>query len=310
MLTVYPDYYPEFRCLADKCRHTCCAGWEIDVDGEALEKYRAVPGETGDKLRSAVAPGPEPHFILTEGGRCPFLTAENLCELILHENGGQELLCRICRDHPRWRSFLPGRTEVGVGLCCEAAAALILSRTEPVRLVAEGGAEQEDGDAQALLVLREAALAAAQDRKTPLAARMEAVLALCGAALPYTSLKRWAAFYRGLERLDKDWTRLLDRLEAESDKVDITSALSARETEFEQLFVYFLHRHFLKAYDDGDVTGKAAFAVLSTRMIAALCALDPAPDLPAYARMYSSEIEYSDDNLNALYDALVTPWTD
>ena len=117
MLLVYPDYYPAFRCIADRCRHTCCAGWEIDIDPDARAAYGRVTGLLRDKLRRAVRDDPTPHFVLAVGERCPFLTDENLCELIL-SRGDESLLCRICRDHPRWRSFLPGRTEIGVGLCC------------------------------------------------------------------------------------------------------------------------------------------------------------------------------------------------
>ena len=302
MLTAYPDYYPAFRCLAGRCRHTCCAGWEIDIDTETLEKYMRAPGAVGDKLRRVIDREPDPHFRLAAGERCPFLTPGGLCELIL--SGGEGMLCQICRDHPRWRSFLPGRTEIGFGLCCEAAARLILTREAPAALICEGEGEPEDADARALLTLRDRALILAQDRAVPLPERMENVLRLCGASLPPIPISRWAVFYRDLERLDEGWNALLDRLEADGDSVYITSISSARETAFEQLFVYFLHRHFLKAYDDGDVTGKAAFAVLSTRILMTLCALDPAAELCEYARMYSAEIEYSDENLNALYDAL------
>lgn len=311
MLTVRPDYYADFHCLADRCRHTCCAGWEIDIDPEALRKYRAVPGALGDKLRRSVAEGETPHFLLTDRERCPFLTENDLCELILA--GGEDMLCRICRDHPRWRSFLPGRTEEGVGLCCEAAAALVLSRTEPVRLIPEGTEGPEDADARALIDRRDAIVAAAQDRSQPLLRRMEAILAMCRAERPAASLRSWAAFYRSLERLDEGWSALLDRLEENGDLVDITQVLTSHEIAFEQLLVYFLHRHFLKAYDDGDVTSKAAFAVLSTRVLLALAALHreengevTRSDIAEYARMYSAEIEYSDENLDALFDALYT----
>ena len=27
-----PEFYPAFRCRAGTCRHSCCRGWEIDVD--------------------------------------------------------------------------------------------------------------------------------------------------------------------------------------------------------------------------------------------------------------------------------------
>ena len=31
-----PEYYKQFKCIADKCTHSCCIGWEIDIDEEAL----------------------------------------------------------------------------------------------------------------------------------------------------------------------------------------------------------------------------------------------------------------------------------
>ena len=32
-----PSYFKKFRCIADKCPDTCCAGWEADLDGEIIE---------------------------------------------------------------------------------------------------------------------------------------------------------------------------------------------------------------------------------------------------------------------------------
>lgn len=34
-----PHYYRKFKCTADKCPDTCCAGWQIVIDEETLEKY-------------------------------------------------------------------------------------------------------------------------------------------------------------------------------------------------------------------------------------------------------------------------------
>ena len=134
MLTVYPDYYPAFRCIAGACRHSCCIGWEIDIDEESLARYQAMPGPLGERLRGHISADDPPHFVLGEGERCPFLNQDNLCDLILA--GDEELLCQICDDHPRFRNFLPGYTEIGLGLCCEGAAQLILSQTEPGQLLA------------------------------------------------------------------------------------------------------------------------------------------------------------------------------
>ena len=49
-----PDYYEAFSCTADACEDTCCAGWQIVVDEEALERYRAEKGPYRKKLREAV----------------------------------------------------------------------------------------------------------------------------------------------------------------------------------------------------------------------------------------------------------------
>lgn len=313
MLTAVPDYYPAFRCTADRCRHTCCAGWEVDVDAETLERYRAVPGALGARLAAAVdLDGGAPHFRLADNDRCPFLNGQNLCDLILE--GGEALLCRICRDHPRFRSFLPGRTETGLGLCCEAAAALILGQKDAVRLLTEGEEGPEDAWASALLALRDHIMSTIWDRSLPLDARMAGILSVSGAALPKRSMADWAAFFRRLERLDERWTGVLDKLALRGDEVDITLFLAymgERTAEYEQLLAYFVFRHFLKAYDDGDAAGKAAFAVLATRLLMTLGAIRYAErgtftfaDQVEYARMFSAEIEYSEENMDALFDEL------
>jgi len=299
MLTVYPDYYPAFRCIAGECRHSCCIGWEIDIDEETLAKYKAMPGALGERLRRNISAGDPPHFLLGAEERCPFLNECNLCDLILA--GGEELLCQICDDHPRFRNFLPGRTEIGLGLCCEGAAALILSRTEPVTLVTEGEAEDADADAEALLALRQQAFEMAQDRSLPLDARCDKLLRLCHACEPGHPAD-WADLLLELERLDENWTPMLEKLAREGRTAPIPAV---SDVEWEQLLVYFLYRHFLAAWEDGDVGSKAGFAVLSVRLLRCLKGLYPQTELAELARMYSAEVEYSTENLEVLFEELM-----
>ena len=148
MKIVYPDYYPAFSCIADRCNHSCCIGWEIDIDQDALTRFQSAEGPMGQRLKENISLEGEPHFILGEDERCPFLNEKGLCDLILY--GGEEILCQICTDHPRFRNFLPGRTEIGVGLCCEAAGQLILSRKQPVKLCSDGTEGETDPEAEAL----------------------------------------------------------------------------------------------------------------------------------------------------------------
>ena len=154
-----PDYYPAFHCVASRCRHTCCAGWEIDIDDESLARYDRLPGVFGHRVRQGIGRDGAPHFILGEGERCPLLNRENLCDLILHE--GEDALCQICRDHPRFRNYYSCRIEMGLGLVCEVAARLILTWPSPLRLIRlEGGeAENPTEDERFLFDLRDRWLA-------------------------------------------------------------------------------------------------------------------------------------------------------
>ena len=298
MLTVYPDYYSKFRCIAGACKHSCCIGWEIDVDPQSLQRYQEVPGPLGDRLRQSISNDDPPHFILGEGERCPFLNRDNLCDLILA--GGEGMLCQICDDHPRFRNFLPDRTEIGLGLCCEGAAQLILSQQEPLQLVYEGQWESDDEEAWELVRLREELLDIARDRSLSIAQRMDRLLLKCHACEPGHPAD-WADVFLELERLDEAWTPMLERLAEEGEAAPVPAV---SDEEWEQLLVYFLYRHFLTAYEDGDVGSKAGFAVLSVRLLRCLKGLYPQTQLAELARMYSAEVEYSTENLETLFAEL------
>ena len=119
MKLVAPDYYEKFKCIADKCKHSCCIGWEIDVDGDTLDYYNSIDGNFGERLRkNIITEGETAHFCLAENDRCPFLNQKGLCDIII--NLGEEALCQICDDHPRYRNFYSDREEIGVGFCCDA----------------------------------------------------------------------------------------------------------------------------------------------------------------------------------------------
>lgn len=299
MKIIAPDYYREFRCIADKCRHSCCIGWEIDIDPDTRAKYRRVAGEFGKRLNDCIEDGEVSCFRLGADERCPMLNENGLCDLITEL--GEDMLCQICADHPRYRSFFTGRTEIGLGMCCEEAARIILARNTPVQLVTleDDGTDAVLPDDEAdLLALREKLMALLQDDAHPLEARLDALLAAVDFTIPE---KDWAEIYRGLERLDPAWDSCLDALDF---SLASPTHLHAALRNFA---VYMLYRHLPGALEDDDIPGRVAFCVLSTRILAALCAAREGctiADCIEFARMYSAEIEYSEDNICALLDAL------
>ena len=96
-----PGYYKKFKCIAEACRHSCCIGWEIDVDADAVLRYRALCDR--NILESIDFSAEAPHFELRADGRCPHLDGRGLCRIICEH--GEEYLCDICREHPRFYNF-------------------------------------------------------------------------------------------------------------------------------------------------------------------------------------------------------------
>lgn len=310
MKLIAPYFYPQFKCIADRCRHTCCVGWEIDIDASALERYARVDGPLGEKLQENIISGECPHFRLTSDERCPFLTKDNLCELIL--TLGEDSLCQICTDHPRFRNSFADHTEIGLGLCCESAAQLILKCQEPFHTIV---LQQDDTAAQAdpfetlILAVREHAFELIRDRSQPVAERVETLLYEFDIRMPEKSISQWADFLLALEQLNPAWSRLLHTLKDSCISVP-SASLSDFELSFEQLISYFLYRHLPGAQDEADIKAGLGFAVLSYQIIRALCLCKAENggctfnDLIEFARLYSSEIEYSEENTEEILDIL------
>ncbi len=290
MKEIKPNYYDNFICIADQCNHNCCIGWEIDIDPETLILYQQLPGDLGNRLRTSISLEGTPHFILAERDRCPFLNQHNLCEIITQI--GEENLCDICADHPRFRNFFTDREEIGLGLCCEAAGRLILEQKEKVYLM-ESGTETLSDAENALISFRSKIIDILQDRDHSMQERIDQVLSFIGCRLPS---KDWYGIYVGLERLDPAWEDYLQRL-----RMPPLSLSSEWEIPFEQLSIYFVYRHL----NDERIYERVLFAMLSTAIIRQIFAADPIRSMDhliEIARLYSAEIEYSDENIDRLLD--------
>lgn len=111
METFYPDYYSEFICTADNCPLTCCQEWKIYVDDITKEKWKTLtPPESADghkkNLNSFTEKKEGQRVIrLTDDHRCPFLTKNLLCSLVLTYNA--DILSETCTTFPReYHDFL------------------------------------------------------------------------------------------------------------------------------------------------------------------------------------------------------------
>ena len=299
-----PEYYKKFRCIADKCNHSCCIGWEIDIDDDTLKLYNNIDSDFGREIINNINQQDGCNcFKLTHNERCPFLNKNNLCEIIL--NLGENALCQICKDHPRFRNYFEDRIEIGLGLCCEEASRIILSDPSPFKLEIIDDDKQNKSlysDEEDFFKYRNIAFDILQDKEFSLDERIENLKEFFKIDFPDKSISQWCDFYLSLEILNDKWIELLNKLKTgiQKEKPDNFDFYG------ENIVCYFLYRHLSNAIYDGNLKGWLSFAILGYKMIKALCQMEcnSFDDLVEYARLYSSEIEYSQENIDALINQL------
>ncbi len=256
-----PDYYTAFRCSASDCRHSCCKGWEIDIDPVSLERFKRLGID-------CVSEEGTPHFILREGDICPHLQEDGLCALICAY--GEDVLCDICRDHPRFRNFWTGAVEVGLGLSCEEAARLTLSRKEPLRLVYLGGCDESG------LLLKASPGAERREER-------DADPSALPARLPEDEAWLWEL----RESMLKEAAMLEDPMAA-------------------RLAEYLIFRHLADALYDGRLEGRLGFIRHSLKTVTGLWREQEDKSFEALcetARAWSERFEYDEEEKDRLIDS-------
>lgn len=295
MKTFAPNYYNSFKCIADRCLHSCCKGWEICIDGDTLGRYENTDGDLGRRLKENIIDGA---FVLREDESCPFLN-NGLCDIITQK--GEGYLCEICREHPRFYNFFSHRTEVGLGMSCEEAARIILSQTEKTELVLFENGEHIPpfADEAELLGARDGILDLLQNRSKSVASRAEEMLDAVGISFPEKTAGEWREIFLGLEILDGQWKSKLSSL------TDTEKEISAElEIPLEKLLIYLIYRHIPGAVDGDDFRARVAFAYLGYKIVRRISANreEGFEEFCDTARQYSAEIEYSEENTETLID--------
>lgn len=332
-----PDYYDKFTCIGSACTDSCCAGWEIAVDDDTCGKYARVKGSFGDRLMRSVSPSRPYHFLMEEG-RCPFLNEKNLCDIYIYL--GEEFLCQICTDHPRFYEIYGSRREAGLGLVCEEAARLILTNQKKVRFfdkALDENTEEEEPWLKPLTLARDCMIRLLQDREQSLERRLKQMLSAAAVFQedyirddmesmylhihkreteereqnPRTGLREWFTecieFLLGLEILTPEWKKSLKQ----ASFMIREGAVCFSEFDgiyYEQLMVYFIYRYFLKSVFDFQLLDKVKFAVfscLAVRGTEAAVSREGSLTSLEIARLYSKEIEYSEENMEAVNEEIL-----
>lgn len=283
-MEIRPDFYDAFVCRAGECRHSCCRGWEIDVDPDTAAYYQTLDGSLGDELRACLQRnGDTWSFRLTESEDCPFLCADGLCRLI--DALGEDALCDICALHPRFFEEVGVHELAGVSVSCEAAAALLLNGTGPLRFLTEAGETLTMGELLCLLDCDPA----------PMELRFQ----------PRVDLNRYRTIlrrYADCEPIDAAWTDTLRGMEA----ADAAKAAEAYRkmydaNAYQRIFDYILY-HQLERLDTYGLDALLRFAREAADFIFLWDAREH--DTAECLRRWSAEMEYSTENVERLLEEL------
>ena len=282
MLSIFPKFYKNFLCKADKCKHSCCKGWEIDIDEETAGKYLAMTGELGAEIRQNIGKNEDSYFFkLTEDERCPFLQKNGLCKIIL--NIGEENICEICTMHPRFFTMLDDVELCGVGLSCEKTCELLL------------------GDEKDLVFYIE-------DTEEELS--FSEVLAVIGLNLPNEmqefsldvnaeNINKVLEIMAKTEPIDENWSKELSIMQ-DIDNVELKAKEYLENSDkniLNKIYKYILYRQ-LERLVDIDIEALINYAQYSILFIILHTMISK--ELGESVRRWSEQIEYDTDNVDLI----------
>ncbi|WP_199749794.1 flagellin lysine-N-methylase [Corallococcus sp. AB038B] len=189
-----PRYMARFRCIAEACEDTCCAGLTVPISESRWSLLRQKVAGTPDEARVAALINPNPDGASGQqagilgkraDGHCAFLDEAKLCSL--QRRYGEAVLPDGCSVFPRVLTRWGAQVEMAGSLACPETARLCLLAEdalvrEPVPeeqalrpQVARQVAAGDDAWTAHADTVREAMLRLLNRREIPFAARLYAL---------------------------------------------------------------------------------------------------------------------------------------
>ncbi len=291
-----PQYYNDFKCKADKCRHNCCIRWEIQIDDESLEKYRALGGDIMESIKLC---DDGASFRLREDRSCPHLLGNGLCNIIISK--GEDYLCDICKNHPRFINDVgAARIELGLGISCEEACRLVLECDAPFPLVRLADDFDADTDVHSFDALseRDKIISYIIEETEDFENVVEMLRRKYG--IPeIRTMDEWCDYLLSLEILDTGWGEILENARS------VKCGMSTRDFDkyFLRLLQYFIFRHVSISGSFENLCARLGFSILCAEFLKYLFERGEEKSLSSLSRLaraYSEEIEYSEENTDDL----------
>ncbi len=309
MITKFPTYYKDFKCVAGDCVDTCCAGWQVVVDSDTANFYNNLNNHFGNEICKVMYTDQDGDVVFKNiNNRCPFLNKDNLCDIYI--NVGEEHLCRTCTMFPRFVATFGGSREMGLSLSCPVANYLILNDNH-LDFLTEFDDEMPDInnlDADRFIYLKTLRDKLLDFIKSNASLKSK-LSVLVDVAFRLQDNNREEVGYNSNLEINFDFNvfKNLEYLTVQSRELitNLNFNLELNLTsQYNNLLFYYVYRYMLKSIYDDDTPESLLFAVFS---IVAIANIEASGNSLSYAsRVYSKEVEHSESNLNSIKEYLST----
>ena len=129
--------YDNFKCIADKCKFTCCAGWDVNIDDDTYNKWRECDKSYILKNIIKIDDEDEEQYFVNKETQdvCPFLDKKGLCNIV--KKDGEEYLSLTCKSFPRVENIFEDIKELTLSCACPEVVEIISNINEKINMVSE-----------------------------------------------------------------------------------------------------------------------------------------------------------------------------
>ncbi|MEG0895650.1 MAG: flagellin lysine-N-methylase, partial [Oscillospiraceae bacterium] len=262
------------------------------------------------------------------GDRCPFLNEKNLCDIILTK--GENMLCEICQNHPRFFNVFDNYTQQGIGLCCEEACRLLFSTSDALTFNVNDDGKNIKTENSALENILYSALQTmieiVQDRSNSFYERVVELLDFSADLQfklyseeevelkdldKYSISQQTLDIFGKTEYINDSWKdmfyELKNKLSVIYNNEEFNAFMVKSIYQYEHLLIYMLYRHFLNCVYDGEILTRIKFCLINLWLVYIMDVLKWVKsnnytmiERIEITKLWSKQIEYSDDNVDFL----------
>lgn len=138
--------YNKFKCIADKCKFTCCEGWDINVDNDTYDKWKRDKKDSEyllNNVKIKKCNEKTEYFINKEiYEACAFLDGQGLCNIV--KSHGEEYLSLTCHTFPRIENIFEDKKELSLSCACPEVVEILSDMSGKINMLSENNTFKEN----------------------------------------------------------------------------------------------------------------------------------------------------------------------